>query len=405
MIKDYFLFELRQLLRSKKTIGVFCLLLIYAVVFCFQQQSYRPIERVDQAEMSQRYQVRQAYLDEQAADTSEHWSAGLAVAAFTPWNQAEKARLDALAADDWQGYAAATSQWYQVALQYTDDQSIFFTADYYTYKNYYAAYDGLFGYAATARLMESYSQLSPTQLSQAVMEQKTGIQTVYRGLLDRLPLLFLSGTLFLAIDSLLKERKHRSLFLALPVAAEDILWVKTAAVMLCSLIMMLSTLGVIWLGTGLQFGFGSSSLPVAIFSADVDARYPISSMEAFTTQSVGVFLLQCVGALLVIQLIYTRLILLLSMLLRSEVVNLVLIGFCLVTPLIFQHRWFSAFLDRTNNFYLYQDVGSILSGYSRFYFGSSGFTLSKGLLWFGVVWLLIEVGLFFKLKSKSFRFV
>ncbi len=31
-MKDYFLFELRQLLKSKKTIGLFCLLLIYSGV-------------------------------------------------------------------------------------------------------------------------------------------------------------------------------------------------------------------------------------------------------------------------------------------------------------------------------------------------------------------------------------
>lgn len=405
MNKDYFLFEWRQLLRSKKTIGLFCLLMIYAIVYCFQQQSYRPIERVDKAEMTQRYQVRQAYLDQQAETPSEHWSAGLAIAAFTPWNQAEKARLDALASGDWQAYAAATSQWYQVALAYTDDQSIFYTPDYYTYKNYYAAYDGRFGYASTARLMDSYRQLPNNQLSQAVMEQKTGIQTVYRGMLDVLPLLFVCVTLFLSIDCLLKERKHRSLFLAFPMVAEDMLWTKTAAVMLCSALMMLSTMGVIWLGTGLQFGFGSVSLPVAIFSADVDARYPIASMEAFGTQSIGWFLCQCVATILLIQLIYTRGILLLSVLFRSELFNLLLVGFCLMTPLIFQHRWFSAFLDRSNNLYLYQEVGKILSGYSRFYFGSSGFILSKGLLWFGVVWLVIESGLFFKLQRKTGRIV
>ncbi|WP_430609301.1 ABC transporter permease [Enterococcus sp. DIV0876] len=405
MNKAYFLFELRQLFRSKKTIGLFCLLIVYAGVYCLQQRDYRPIERVDQAEMTQRYQVRQAFLEEQAAQPSDHWSAALAIAAFTPWNQAEKARLDALAEGDWQAYAEATSQWYQVALQYTDDQNIFYTPEYYTYKNYYAAYDGRFGYASTARLMESYSQLPNTQLSQAVMEQKTGIQTVYRAMLDSLPIVLLSATLFLALDHLLKERKHRTLFLAYPVAPEDILWVKTAAVMFCSTCMTLMTIGLIWIGTGLQYGFGSGSLPVAIFSSAVDARYPITSMEAFTTQSVGLFLIQCIGTIFLIQLIYTRSILLLSVLFRSEYMNLLLMGFCLITPFIFQHRWFSVFLDRTNTIYLYQEVGKILSGYSRFYFGSSSFTLSKGLLWFGVIWLLIEIGLFFKVKSKTFRFV
>jgi len=45
-MKDYFFFELRQLLKSKKTIGLFCLLLIYSGVYSFWQRDFRPIERV-----------------------------------------------------------------------------------------------------------------------------------------------------------------------------------------------------------------------------------------------------------------------------------------------------------------------------------------------------------------------
>ncbi|MCW3745716.1 hypothetical protein OM428_15270 [Enterococcus gallinarum] len=67
----------------------------------------------------------------------------------------------------------------------------------------------------------------------------------------------------------------------------------------------------------------------------------------------------------------------------------------MISPLIFQRRWFSAFLDKSNDAYLYQNYGQILSGFSRFYFGSSEFVLAKGLLLFGVVWLLIEIGLLF----------
>ncbi|MGF1994818.1 hypothetical protein [Enterococcus casseliflavus] len=88
-MKDYFFFELRQLLKSKKTIGLFCLLLIYSGVYSFWQRDFRPIERVDKTEMQQRYTVRQDFLDQQAANPSDHmdkfYSGAFALGSGTSW--------------------------------------------------------------------------------------------------------------------------------------------------------------------------------------------------------------------------------------------------------------------------------------------------------------------------------
>ena len=89
----------------------------------------------------------------------------------------------------------ATSQWYQLSLQYTDDETIFFTPDYYTYQNYYAAYDGKYGYASTAKWMESASQLQ-TKAFQVCVGTKTGIKSVQRAFTNYLPFLFLGVTIF-----------------------------------------------------------------------------------------------------------------------------------------------------------------------------------------------------------------
>ena len=88
-------------------------------------------------------------------------------------------------------------------------------------------------------------------------------------------------TIFLAIDSLTKDRRHKSLFLSLPVTVDEILWAKTAALFIVSTLMMISTLVLIWIGVGCQFGFGSLDLPVSILSSSFDARYPISSADVF----------------------------------------------------------------------------------------------------------------------------
>ena len=105
-----------------------------------------------------------------------------------------------------------------------------------------------------------------------------------------------------------------------------------------------------------------------------------------------------------LQLIYIRGILLLSTLWRSELANLFLAGFGLISPLIFQRRWFSAFLDKSNDAYLYQNYGQILSGFSRFILGPLSLSLRKDCC-FGVVWLLIEIGLFVRVQQKQFKLV
>ena len=117
--------------------------------------------------------------------------------------------------------------------------------------------------------------------------------------------------------------------------------------MVASAIATLGTMFFLWLGSGIQFGFGSLELPVTILSSTFDARYPITDFNAFETQAIGLFIGQCFLATLFLQFIYCRGILLFSALFRSELVNLLVAGFCLLSPYIFQRRWFSAYLDKT----------------------------------------------------------
>lgn len=51
-MKNYFLFELQQLIKSKKTIGLWCLLVIVAGVYSFRDRTYRPIERIDKMKLN-----------------------------------------------------------------------------------------------------------------------------------------------------------------------------------------------------------------------------------------------------------------------------------------------------------------------------------------------------------------
>jgi len=83
-------------------------------------------------------------------------------------------------------------------------------------------------------------------------------------------------------------------------------------------------------------------LPVTILSSTFDARYPITDFNAFETQSIGLFLSQCFLATLFLQFLYCRGILLFSALFRSELINLLVAGFCLLWPFLFQRPWFSA---------------------------------------------------------------
>ena len=104
--------------------------------------------------------------------------------------------------------------------------------------------------------------------------------------------------------------------------------------MVGSAIATLGTMFFIWFGSGIQFGFGSLELPVTILSSSFDARYPITDFNAFETQAIGLFLSQCFLATLFLQFLYCRGILLFSALFRSELINLLVAGFCLLSPFL-----------------------------------------------------------------------
>ncbi len=146
-------------------------------------KDFRPIERVDKTEMQQRYTVRQDFLDQQAANPSDHWSASLAVEMFTPWNEAEKQRLDALADENWQAYARGTTTWYQLALRFTDERNVFIHRLLYVSK-LLRAYDGRFGYASTAKLMKPSASCRIRNSRKQSWSKKRGYRHCSEVLLD-----------------------------------------------------------------------------------------------------------------------------------------------------------------------------------------------------------------------------
>ena len=67
---------------------------------------------------------------------------------------------------------------------------------------------------------------------------------------------------------------------------------RTAALFIVSTLMMISTLVLIWIGVGCQFGFWLIGPTRRYLVFILDARYPISSADVFIPRPCWVFLLR-----------------------------------------------------------------------------------------------------------------
>lgn len=408
-MKNYFVFEFWQQSKAKKTIGIFIVSLLAVLYFSLvSMRQFLPIENVNDTEISQRYAKRQGFIDEQSKKSVEelgqqHWAVQMAIQKYQEWAPTDKARMDAIKKDDWQAYAKGTAEFYRYALIHTDNFYVLFTPAYYTFDNYYPDYDGRYGYGRTQALMEGYAKLPKSKLSRNVMNEKTGIQAVARAFTTFLPYLLLGAFLFLGIDVLLKDKRHRTLLEAYPLSVNQLLTVKSLVFLTIAALLTVTCMAVIYLVVGLQYGFGSWRLPLAVFSEKAVATQPIFDSKVFETEAIGWFLLKCLGCALFFAAVYVRILMLLSLWFRFELVNLFVGGLALVATKVYTWRFMSTAVPRHNFLYLYQDFGNILTGYDRFYFGSAKITMAHGLLLFAGLWLAVEVLLFFTTHRRKFK--
>ncbi|MER2112820.1 MAG: ABC transporter permease, partial [Solibacillus isronensis] len=207
----YFKFELKQFFTNKKNLAIYFLLAFAAIFYAFKiAPAYDPIEKVDREEIEARYLTRQEFIDDLSQrDLREiHPTSVRAYYDFADINPLDKARMDALDANDLKKYAEVTSAWY-VQMNYLTfyNEHLFYNDRYYVADREFANVEGALNAMDQHFRYGAFNEAN-YELSIGVFEQRTALQTFERLLKGPLPLILIICTLLLAIDIVTKILCH-----------------------------------------------------------------------------------------------------------------------------------------------------------------------------------------------------
>lgn len=373
--------EALQFMGNKKNQAVYIILLLLSLYYAFAvAPNYEPIEKVDRDEMQAAYDTREAFLDSINGRTNLHPMVSYAAAIFPPWNEVEMRRMNALDVGDLNTYATATAEWYTKSngLIISTGDLFYYNPLYYTYGNRFARDDGFYGYGYTASRFSEYADGGHT-LSYELFEERTALQTLQRLLSDFLPFVILISCILLTADIVLKDRRNPSLVKGFPIADWKRLFGKGVVAFVGSVAAILP-LSAGLLIIGLREGFGNLTLGVPIYNTDVATYNYVEGMEIFSTIPMWDYLLRNLGFLSLWFVALIAVILLLSITVRLEFINIAAGLGILFAEFVYFERAVSPFTDAYWYPTSYVQVGQVISGTRDFLYASQLFTVERGLL-------------------------
>ncbi|MEI4770984.1 ABC transporter permease [Psychrobacillus sp. FJAT-51614] len=392
----YFKWEFRQFFTNKKNIAVYVILLFLALYFAFKVAPiYEPIEKVDVAEMEARFTTRDDFIKSVGNKTNVHPAVGYALAIFPQWNELDKARIEAIANKDYLKYVEATAEWYKYSdAIIVNSGQLFYNPLYYTYGNDFGHADGHYGYGYTGSRFTGYAEGNP-EFSLELFEERTALQTLQRLLNNYLPIVLFISCIFLSVDIVLKDRRNPSLLKGFPIADWKRLCMKGLIAFIGS-VMSFIPLCVGFVIIGLQNGFGDFSLPVPIYSY---------IEKTFTNMSMGTFILKNALFISVWILFFIAIILLLSLIVKAEFINLFVSLIVIAAEWLYSNRGMGAFTDIQRYPTSYVQVGQIISGYKNYIYESLHLTYQNGLIIVGSCTLIMMVFTLIVSQSKRFKLI
>lgn len=399
----YLKFEFRQFFKNKKNLAIYFLLAFAAIFYAFKVAPvYDPIEKVDYEEIEARYLTRQEFIDSmEGRDLREvHPVSVDAYYMFNEVNPMDRARLDALDANDLQKYAEVTSEWYLLTNYMTYyNENLSYNARYYVLDQQFANTEGFYNYLEQYARYGAYAK-ADYELSTEVFEQRTALQTFERLLKGPLPFILIICALLLSIDMVTKDRRHPSILKGFPIAD----WKKLLVKMFVSLIGSLALFVPLLVGfivTGIQSGFGNFQLPSPVYVSHL-----IWSQDgSFEMMTLGAFLTQSLALLFAWFIVVINAVLLCSVLFRLEMVN-----FAVGLLLIFGEKFY---LSRGVGYFWaiekyptsYIEVGKITSKYQNFYFASEKLDYRLGLQLLAILAIVILIMTLLISLNKRFKLV
>ncbi|MEK4629301.1 ABC transporter permease [Solibacillus sp. FSL R7-0682] len=366
----YFNFEFKQFFTNKKNIAVFALLTFVTIFYVFKlAPAYDPIEKVDYDEIEARYLTREEFLDSMfGKNLSEyHDSVQYAVSIFDFLNPYDEQRLQALDDGNLRKYVVATRDWYFYTNVYTYRNDLLaYNPRYYMDDRRFAEDEAYYAYLEQFQRYDAYKRVW-YDLTIEILEQRTALQTLERLLKGPLPYIILIATLLLTIDIVTKDRRHPSILKGFPIADWKRLFVKACIGLIGSMLLWIPII-VGLLIVGFQFGFGNFDLPVPVYGYDMIAN----EEGKFVYMSMGMFLFRCFLLLAAWMVVVVSAVLLCSILLRQELLNMVVGALLIFGERFYTSRGVGYFWNVEYYPTSYVQVGNIVSKYQNFYFTSKG---------------------------------
>lgn len=391
-MRAYFLLEWKVFSHNLKNRAVFLLFLIATVYYALVNvPQYVPIEAIDQEVIQDELSEGEYFLETTSEDTQSA-SKQAYLQLYPQLNEINQHRLNALEKDDYKTYLAETIQWFGISPIAREPK-----LEYYTYDQPYPDQEAAYFNRYTMGRYTAYLD-GDYNLTLNVLEERRALQTLQRTLNGKMPFILIALVVLFSFDVLTVNKGHKTIVQSLPLTFRKQLIIKTV-VLLAGIFLTLGTSFILWLFLiGGRYGIGSWNLPVPVYGYSIhsDIQIMIPMVQ---------FLLQALALFFLITVIFSRGILIVSLLLKNEIVNLVVGLSCIFLENTYYMRgigYFSSVSILPPTFF---KIGAALSGYQNHLYTTDIITFGTGLLSLSILWLLIEFILYFLTTFKFFRTV
>lgn len=377
-MRQYLRQELTLFFKNKKNIFIYVCLLFLSLFYWIQVgKEHVIIEQTSYQEIESRLDYRENFLETVNLGGTVHSDVLQAVDFFKIANPIDEKRLDALNRENYQDYALATKEWFEVSPQPRPE--------YFLKGSQFASLDQFFNQQAMVVKMSDYAQ-GYLPLSLSIMNEETAWQSLVRAMAWLLPLVLLLVAIVFSVDLFSLDRKKKTLVDSYPITHFQKI-IGKALVAFLGTILALLPLSIGFVGIGLTSGFGSPHLPVEI------TLYPTNAISnlylVFSTEPIWVYI--CQSLLLIVLLVWCAILLsiLFNLLFTKEYVVLVLMISLLFVDRLYQRNGYGDIHNISQYPTSYIRVGEVVTGYQGYFWSAANVTWLKGILVISIYCLLI----------------
>jgi len=242
----------------------------------------------------------------------------------------------------------------------------------------------------TSMMYESFLK-DGLPVSNAMIEQKTALQSMYHFLLSAGVFLLMFLMIYFSCDILVKDRHNKTILQGLPISWYRIINVKSLVAISYTLFAILIIAAVGLLVIGIQNGFGSFSFKIPTIFGEYDPQ-----RENYDMMKMGKFFLLCLVFLVLLCILFTRLNMIFSLIFKNTWVVLMISAFILFAEQIYLSRTSRELFDIDIGYFpqTYFNFSNVITGERMFLLNTDSITYGKGLIIIGISIFVVEIVLF-----------